>query len=56
MADPCVSDTALVPINEYGSNLYSSKYDPLAAIEAKFALKSGKLPEHSLSKLKMNVR
>ena len=40
-----LADNSIVPINEYGTNLFGSKFDPLAAIEAKFALKTGKLPE-----------
>ncbi|KAG2575744.1 hypothetical protein PVAP13_7KG373201 [Panicum virgatum] len=43
-----LADNSIVPINEYGTNLFGSKFDPLAAIEAKFALKTGKLPEPML--------
>ena len=40
-----ISDNASMPINEYGTNLFRSKFDPLAAFEAKIALRSGKLTE-----------
>ena len=40
-----ISDDSSMPINEYGTNLFRSKFDPLAAFEAKTALRSGKLSE-----------
>jgi hypothetical protein len=33
-----ISEERTVALNEYGSNLIKYKYDPLAVIEAKFAL------------------
>ena len=39
-----IQDNATAVINEYGSNFLKSKFDPLAAIEAKKALLSGKNP------------
>ena len=40
-----ISDNSSMPINEYGTNLFRSKFDPLAAFKAKTALRSGKLTE-----------
>ncbi|CAN6285278.1 unnamed protein product [Urochloa humidicola] len=40
-----INASKTVVINEYGSNLFKNKNDPLAVIEAKYALKSGELPK-----------
>ena len=39
-----LSENVSAVINEYGSNLFKSKFDPLAAIEAKNALAQGTFP------------
>ncbi|CAN6288347.1 unnamed protein product [Urochloa humidicola] len=38
-----VSDSKTVAINEYGTNMMRLQYDPLAVIEAKLAMRQGKL-------------
>ncbi|CAO2203360.1 unnamed protein product [Urochloa humidicola] len=40
-----VDTSKSVVINEYGSNLHKNSFDSLAVIEAKLAMKTGKIPE-----------